>query len=152
MKTPTKVCTRVIAFALLLCASAHTQEKPVSDSLQDALFNEEHELAKAEKQQEKSFFEERLDDKLIYVAYNGLVLTKAKIVASLNYIDVSRYTIRNMKVRSLGPDVGLVTYDLVLNGNLAGREFPEEQYAASVWRKQSDTWLLVFHQSTPARH
>ncbi len=140
------------AVLLLAHPSIAQQPGPAGDGLQKALYNPEQQLANAEKRQDKAYFQHRLDDSLIFVGYNGLVFTKAKIVKSLNYIDVARYSIENMKVRSLGADAGLVTYDLLLSGNIAGHDLPQKQYASSVWVKKGAGWVLIFHQSTPAHH
>lgn len=118
----------------------------------DVIYNQEHRLAKAEQQQDRDFFTRTLDDKLIYVAFNGLVFTKKDIVRDLNYIDVSRYVMENVKIRALGSDAALATYDLRLKGSIAGKNLPAEQYASSVWLHSGDQWKLIFHQSTPARH
>jgi hypothetical protein len=131
--------------------AAFAQDRP-THSLQTQIYNEEHQLASAERSQNPSFFQQKLDPALIYVAYNGLVFTKDKLVSDLGYIDVSHYGIENMKVRSLGHGAALATYDLILNGNIAGQKLPSKQYASSVWVESGGQWKLIFHQCTPAHH
>jgi hypothetical protein len=46
----------------------------------------------------------------------------------------------------------LVTYDLNINGKVAGHNLPAKQYASSVWVKPAGQWQLIFHQVTPAHH
>jgi len=128
------------------------QQVSADQQASDVLYNQEQQLANAEKQKDKSYFQQKLDDDLIYVAYNGLVFDKAKILESLNFIDVSSYEIKNMKVRSLAPEAGLVTYDLLLDAKIAGHDLPPKEYASSLWVKHGDNWMLVFHQVTPAHH
>jgi hypothetical protein len=123
-----------------------------SDPMQVAVWNQEHQLARAEESKDRSYFEHKLDDDLIYVAYDGLVFTKKQIVSAVRYIDVSRYSIENMKVRSLGPDAALATYDLIAKGSIAWHDLPTKQYASSIWVKSRGDWQLIFHQSTPATH
>ncbi len=144
----------VLGTVLLLAAPSvlgQNQRGP-HQSVQNILHQQEQQLATAEKRQDKKYFQQKLDDNLIYVAYNGLVFTKDKILQSLNYIDVSRYSIQNTKVRPLGINAGLVTYDLLLNGSIAGHDLPKKMYASSVWVKRGGAWVLIFHQSTPAHH
>jgi hypothetical protein len=141
----------VVAFQLLLFVSLLTPFAP-AQNVQTIIYNLEHQLAQAEKQQDRSFFENELNDRLIYVAFNGLVLTKSKLVSAVSYIDVSHYRIENMKVRVLGADAALATYDLTSGGSLAGHDLPGKQYASSVWVKNGGNWQLIFHQSTPAHH
>ena len=154
-----RMCSRlsrllIAATLLLLCAAPSSGQQAGAPERQfhRQLYQQEQRLATAEKNQDKPYFQRTLDDNLIYVAYNGMVFTKAKILQSLNYIDVSKYSIENMKVRPLGPNAGLVTYDLLLSGNIAGHDLPAKQYASSVWLRQGSGWVLIFHQSTPAHH
>ena len=120
--------------------------------LENTAFNLEHKLAQAEKQGDKAFFEHTLDPGLVYVAYNGLVFDKNKLLASMKYVDVNNYSMENLKIRELGPDAVLVTYDLRINAKVAGTHLPQKQYASSVWLKRAAAWKLVFHQATPADH
>lgn len=128
------------------------QKAGSSGSLQKTVYNLEHRLAVAEKQQDKRFFQQSLDNQLVYVAYNGMVFGKAKLLSSMKYVDVNNYSIRNLKMRSLGPRAALVTYDLDINANVAGTKLPHKQYASSVWLLNAGQWKLVFHQATPAHH
>lgn len=128
------------------------QKAPSPGSLQTTIYNLEHRLALAEKQQNKHFFQKALDNQLVYVAYNGLVFDKAKLLASMKYVDVNNYSIKNLKLRPLGARAALVTYDLDINANVAGTKLPHKQYASSVWLLNAGEWKLVFHQATPAHH
>lgn len=127
---------------------ANRSGKPVENTA----FNLEHKLAQAEKQGDKAFFEHTLDPALLYVAYNGLVFDKNRLLASMKYVDVNNYSMENLKIRQLGPDAVLVTYDLRINAKVAGTHLPQKQYASSVWLKRTAAWKLVFHQATPADH
>jgi hypothetical protein len=135
-----------------LASGAQTSAKRVSGSMQDTVYNLEHRLAQAEKQHNKRFFESSLDDELVYVAYNGLVFTKNKLLTSMQYIDVNHYSMENFKTRALGAEAALVTYDLKINASIAGSQLPAKQYASSVWVRKGGSWELIFHQTTPAEH
>lgn len=149
-----RTCGRIAAIlivALIGGGASYAAPQP-SEQIHNEIFNHEQQLAKAEKNKDRQYFERTLDDKLIFVAFNGLVFTKQKLVSDLTYIDVSQYSIENMKVRDLGPGAALATYDLRLNGSVAGHNLPQKQYASSVWLKVNGEWKLMFHQSTPAHH
>ena len=128
------------------------QPSQLRKAVENAAFNLEHKLAQAEKQGDKAFFERTLDPGLVYVAYNGLVFNKSKLIGSMKYVDVNNYSMENLKVRDLGPGAVLVTYDLRISAQVAGRHLPQKQYASSVWLKRAAAWNLVFHQATPANH
>ena len=121
-------------------------------ALENQLVNNEKRLASSEKNNDTAFLKRALADDLIYVVYNGWVFTKAKIVNDVRYIDIHQYKMENFKVRQLGDDSALLTYDLIIQGNIAGRQLPHQLYAASVWVKKGPEWILVLHQETPAHH
>lgn len=146
------VCATILIGAAATTISAQDHENRPSADLQDTVYNLEHQLASAEKQHDKKFFETSMDNSLVYVAYNGLVFNKDKLLASMKYIDVNHYLMQNFKTRSLGPDAALVTYDLRINANIAGSQLPRKQYASSVWVRKGGGWQLIFHQATPAEH
>lgn len=141
---------KILLVFLLGASSLATAQ--ATDPLHETIWNQEQSLAKAEKDKDRSYFEHKLDDRIIYVAYDGLVFTKSDIVKAVSYIDVSRYSIENMKVRALGSDAALATYDLVAKGSIAMHNLPDKQYTSSVCVKKGGDWLLIFHQSTPAHH
>lgn len=142
----------ILACAGVSASRAQPHPKRASGSLKNTLYNLEHQLAGAEKQHNKKFFETSLDNQLVFVAYNGLVFTKDKLLQSMQYIDVNHYSMENFKTRALGPDAALVTYDLKINATIAGSQLPAKQYASSVWVRKGADWQLIFHQSTPAKH
>lgn len=120
--------------------------------LRDALTNMEKELAQAEQQKNKKFFDQALSPQFLMVAYNGLVFTKPELLSKLNYLDVKRYAMKNFKVRSIGRAGALLTYDLDIQASAAGQHAPAKQYASSVWIREGSHWQLLFHQATPAEH
>jgi len=123
-----------------------------SKELENQLVKNEERLASSEKDNDPDFLRKALADDLIYVAFNGWVFTKDKIVRDVRYIDVDQYKMENFKVRHLGPDSAVLTYDLMTKGAIAGRRLPHQLYAASVWVKKGDHWILALHQETPAHH
>ncbi len=121
-------------------------------ALENQLVGNEQRLAESEKTRDKQLLEQALADDFIFVAYNGEVFTKPKIVQAAKYMDISQYRMQNFKVRVLGPQSALLTYDLLVQGNIAGKELPQKEYASSVWVAKDGRWILVFHQETPAHH
>ncbi len=131
---------------------AQTADDSRPDPLRDELVRSEHILAEAQQQKNANLLRATLADESLYVAYNGLVLTKTQIVKDLKYIDVSRYQMKNFKVRRLGPAAALLTYDLDTSASVGGQDVPAKQYASSVWMNRGGHWVLIFHQETPAHH
>lgn len=50
-------------------------------------------------------------------------------------------TMSELDARSLGPDIALVTY--------RSDDGRRQALRSSVWVRQGEAWLLVFHQGTP---
>jgi hypothetical protein len=125
---------------------------PGAGSFRDQLVNNEKALAEAQTQKKAAALQEMLDPNLIFVAFNGMVFTRQQLVAKVQYIDVSQYDMENFKVRRLGPNACLLTYDLRVKASVAGHNLPDKEYASSLWLRHGRGWQLVFHQETPAHH
>lgn len=123
------------------------------DPFHDMIVGNEQAMANAEHQRDRRFFESHAAADLIYVAFNGMVFTRDKVLEGLPYLDLEKYEMKNFKVRRLGSgNAAVVTYDLVSNGKMGGDRLPHASYASSVWEKRNGTWLMVLHQDTPAHH
>lgn len=143
-------------------AAAHTESTAQSDatpaeptpekSIQDELYNKENELGQAQRDHNATFFEQNLAGDFLYVAFNGLVLTKDKIVDALQHLQITTYEIHNVKFRPLGANAMQLAYDLTVQGDISGVPIPRQMYATSIWIKAGDSWRLAYHQTTPARH
>lgn len=132
--------------------AAATPTRGSANTLHDQLVNNEKQLTNAEVKKSAPFFQKALAPDFIDVAYNGLVLTKETILKNLQYVNVNGAQMKNFKLRRLGKDAALITYDLDEQASVAGHKTPQKQYASSVWIDQNGHWLLVFHQVTPAEH
>lgn len=133
---------------------AHTSAEigKLSEAEESEVYNLEHEFAEALVHKDKSFLTEHLADDLIEVGWNGVVFTKDKLMGVMGYLDISQYDISNVKFRPLDRGAILLTYDLDVNANAAGRSAPSREYASSVWVKRDGRWVMQMHQSTPANH
>jgi hypothetical protein len=154
----------ICAIFLLLAGMAVSQTKqasvtdgqprgtaPNTNSLRQQLVANEQQLAQAEKTKNANSLQRELTSDFLFVAYNGKVFTKEKVVKDIHYINVDQYQMENFKVRQLGPDAALLTYDLRIKANVAGDPAPAKEYASSVWVKQHGQWRLVFHQESPQK-
>lgn len=123
-----------------------------TEAEQNEIYNLERGFGEALVRKDRHFLSEHLADDLIEVGWNGLVFTKDKLLSVIGYVDVSQYEISNVKFRPLDRDAVLLTYDLDVNANAAGKSAPSREYASSVWVKRDGRWLMQMHQSTPANH
>jgi hypothetical protein len=106
-------CALVFGTALAYAAgSPKSTPSAHSNTLRDTLTRMEKQLAQAEQQKNKQFFDRALSPEFLMVAYNGLVFTKPELLSKLTYLDVKQYTMKNFKVRPIGRAGALLTYDL----------------------------------------
>ena len=139
--------------------AAHAQEKQVAaesveigDAEKNELYDKELELGKAEETKQAAFFQQNLAPNFMYVAFNGLVLSRDEILRALSHLQVSNSEIRNVRFRRLDHNVIQLAYDLFVNGDIFGQAIPHQQYATSIWIKDAGDWRLAYHQTTPAHH
>ena len=62
----------------------------------------------------------------------------------------STYKIAGLRVRSLSPELGLVTYKAVIQGTYKGKEVPSPVQVGEVWVERDGKWLQASYQETPA--
>ncbi|HEY6273666.1 MAG TPA: nuclear transport factor 2 family protein [Terriglobales bacterium] len=109
-------------------------------------------LNDAERNHDIGSLQQTFADDLIYVAYNGVQLTKQKLLDGLGQLKISSYTMQNFSLKQLGPNNALLTYDLEVKGSILGSDLPPKSRATSIWENRGDHWLLVYHAETPQRH
>lgn len=128
------------------------QQQAGNNQIQNDLYNKENALGEAERDHNSEFFAQNLAPDFLYVAFNGLVLTKDKLMEAMQHAQISSYEIRNVKFRPLSGDTVQLAYDLFVEGAFGPLPVPHQMYATSIWMKCGNDWRLVYHQTTPARH
>jgi hypothetical protein len=87
-----------------------------------------------------------LDDEFVEFSSDGLVYTKARIVANLRAEAPRTYSVLEFRVRRLSADTALATFRLVKH--LRGERKPIESLRSSLWKFSGDRWRMAFHQGT----
>jgi hypothetical protein len=77
----------------------------------------------------------------------GLVIADEDVEAT-GRMDIRSFHLENFSVRELAPNVALSTYLTVLDATASGRDISGKLWGASVWKKLSDRWKLVYHSET----
>jgi hypothetical protein len=88
------------------------------------------------------------DDFLAVSPYGSL--NKEQNVADLDNLRIDDYSIVDLNVAQIVPEVALITYRVKSKGVYRGEAFESANYAASVWTKRDGQWLNVFLQETAA--
>ena len=127
-------------------AEARAKQKQVD------LVKMEGTLADAEQNHDAACLRQTFADDLIYVAYNGVQLSKRKLLGGLSQLKISAYSMKNFSLKQLGPNNVLLTYDLEVKGSIMGSDLPPRSHATSIWENRGDRWQLVYHAETPQKH
>jgi hypothetical protein len=96
----------------------------------------------------------RLDDfrSLLADGYQAIygrgLVTADEDIEAAGGMDIRSFHLENIRVRDLAPNVALSTYLTVLDATASGRDISGNLWGASVWKKLSDRWKLVYHSET----
>jgi hypothetical protein len=91
---------------------------------------------------------EVLDENFILVDQDGLLLSKAQILAYVQRATSMQYFVSEMTVRLHGSTV-IVTGVYRLNGMLAGRRIEQHGRFIDPWIEREGKWLAIASVSTP---
>jgi hypothetical protein len=78
---------------------------------------------------------------------SGKVWSKAEIIAAMSQWSPIERIVENFSVRELSASVCLVTYKVIG----VDRRASPFSLRSSIWRKNGETWQIVFHQGTSVR-
>ena len=86
----------------------------------------------------------------IEITVDGKSVVKQAIVEQSPIVDnVSSYEIIQAEAIELDATSAILTYHLVLKGDMDGRTFvPKDRWATSVWRYAEEQWKCCFFQQT----
>ena len=154
---------RTLVFLLFLCLPpilwAGSNAAPETADADSRLKQRQTELVKlegvlndAEQHHDLKCLQQTFADDLIYVAYNGVQLSKQKLLDGLGQLKITGYSMKNFDLKQLGPNAVLMTYDLEVKGSIWGRDLPPKSRATSILENRGDHWQLIYHSETPQKH
>lgn len=88
------------------------------------------------------------NDHVAVTPYYGGPQTRDEQIKSLADLKLEEYKPGPMKVRMLGTDAALVTYELATKGTYKGKAVSGRTYTSAVWVRQGGKWLEAFYQET----
>ena len=89
-------------------------------------------------------------DKDIKCVYADGVSDMAKEVADMAKWDIKSFEIGDYKSFSDEKDVVVTTYTVKLEGTMDGKDMSGNYHCGSVWKKEGDKWLAIFHTNVKA--
>ena len=84
-------------------------------------------------------------DKDIRCVYADKISNMEKELADMKKSDMKSFAISNYESFTDEPDVIVTTYVVKLEGKVDGRDISGTYNAGSVWKKEGNDWLGIFH-------
>jgi uncharacterized protein (TIGR02246 family) len=88
------------------------------------------------------------DDHVAVTPYYGGPQKRDEQLKGLADHKMAEYRAGKMKVRMLGTEATLVTYELGMKGTYKGKAVPSRSYVSAVWVRKGGKWLEAFYQET----
>ncbi|MEQ8176033.1 MAG: nuclear transport factor 2 family protein [Syntrophomonadaceae bacterium] len=92
---------------------------------------------------------ELLADDFIEIGSSGRTYDKQDTIEALMTSSLRESRISDFELRLITPLIALVTYRLVQENRVNGREIEKISLRSSIWRAQGSRWQILFHQGTP---
>ena len=136
---------------LLFSGTAFTQTAPAVPPSSNASLIENYErgVIEAERQHDWEAIARHLAPDFLEIAGDGNTYTKSQVATYFSDVKLNGYTISEVQENTLAADVTLITYRIAVDASFKGQPVPHSARVSSVWTRQSGTWLMKFHQSTP---
>lgn len=94
-------------------------------------------------------FQKVIDKDLRVVGADG-VSNMQKELDDMKVWDIKSFAISNWDSFSDEQDVIVATYDVALQATANGKDISGTYHCGSVWKKEGDSWLGIFHSSVKA--
>jgi len=88
-----------------------------------------------------------LHESFTEIGASGRTYTRADILKNLPNAPPAQRTLSDFQARQLSPDIALATYTTVRTDPTTNQSHRTRR--SSIWRRESNTWQLIFHQGTP---
>jgi hypothetical protein len=119
--------------------------------LETKLVDTERQLWNAWKNHDTATFQKTLDANAVTVGDKGVEDRDAAIkeIGDQN-CQVQSFTLADTKVTEIDKNTALLTYKANQDATCNGKKIPSAVYASTLFKKNGDKWVPVFHQETPA--
>src|SRR5262245_21106623 len=88
------------------------------------------------------------DDQIAVTPYYGGAETRDEQLKGLPELKLEEYRETDLKVRMLGKEAALVTYEVALRGTYRGKALPARSLVSSVWVWRGGKWQETYYQET----
>lgn len=147
--------TRLTVIALLACVgisrtiSAQEQAGSSRSANEAQVLAAERAIWDAIKNNQWSVFDRAIAG-MTYVDPSGIVVWKPGNPKQFEGIVTKSYSLESVQLRTLAPDMILLTYKATLDQTADGKPVPSPIYMLSLWQRRGSEWRPVAHSETPA--
>ncbi|MHB8499966.1 MAG: nuclear transport factor 2 family protein [Candidatus Acidiferrales bacterium] len=141
----------LVCVLMLVCASAQQRQSSTSPKPRTAdervLEGKIRQAWEDIKKKNKAGFAGILSEDLIEVE-DGNARDKSAVLAEVDELDLSSYTLGDFHSRSIGSDGMLVRYNVEYAGKAGGESVRNKSAMSEAWEKQKVQWKLAYLQAT----
>ena len=140
----------VLVFSELLF-TWHSQaiaQQSTGDATASEVINHEKLAWETTKNKDKAGLERLLSEDYTEITDDG-VFDKAGVLANMENITLTSYSLRDFKAKRIGPDTVLLIFQVTVTGKYKDHNFGAENNTTSLWMKRSGMWQNVCFQETP---
>jgi len=136
----------IIGILSLTAAAAAAQDRAAAEK---ALVANEMKVTEAVAKGDKATFTSMVANDA-WSADNTGITRVSDFVTMFDQLKVSSWKITDPKVLWVDANNAVVIYTWTGAGTFQGQPIPAKVYAATVWTKKGDTWLVAYHQESEA--
>ena len=147
------VLSTLTTIALTACAPPKPASgRPASGPLRETLIGIERGAWEAWKRKDGGYFRDHLMPNAAYVSAVGLN-SRDEIARQMDTdaCKVDGYVLRNEDVRSISPDVALLTLRATSDVTCASGPVHSDAWSSTLFVRAGDSWKVAFHQETDAQ-
>jgi uncharacterized protein (TIGR02246 family) len=120
-------------------------------AVEDSIINLEKQAWEAVKNKDANGFNKLFAEDGLMIDSMGMT-TRAAFIQTLPDLNITEYSLENLKVVMLDKDAAVVSYKANVKGSFKGQAFPPNPaYVSSTWVKRGGKWVAMFHQETMAQ-
>ena len=134
---------KYITYSVALCFTM-TVACFAADADKDAIKAKETAAWQAFKDKNAEGFKKVVDKDFVGVYTNG-ILDMEKELSDMKKWDMKSFTISDYKAFSDEKDVIVTTYTVKIEGMYDGKDISGTYNSGSVWKKEGNDWLAIFH-------
>ena len=153
LRWPRRAASIAASLAFLGCAPPRSEPgRPASGPVRETIIAIERGAWEAWQRKDASYFRNTLMPDAAYVSAVG-VNNREEIAKQIetDACKVDGFTLRNEQVRSLSPDVALLTLRATSNVTCASGPVHSDVWSSTLFVRDGDAWRVAGHQETDAQ-